>query len=178
VIPVPLIAFPIALLATLLLSGGTAFWGYEHGIAIQEARDAKADLAQAQQDLKDHKKNDAIADKAGKDFEDAKPKIRTKVEYRDREIHIPPDADPFVPVWFVRMFNDIASVEPPADAYPGQSDSAPSRTRLSGTRAVLKAWAIKYETCRKQVDSIRELNAVLPTPPSDKPDLFTRLNPF
>ncbi len=176
--PVPLIAFPIALLAALLLSGGTAFWGYEHGIAIQEARDAKADLDQARKDLDDHKKNDAIADKAGKGFEDAKPKIVTQVQYRDRDIVIPPDSDPFVPVWFVRMFNDIASVEPPSDAYPGQPDSAPSRTRLSGTRVVLKSWAIKYETCRKQVDSIRELNAVLPTPPAKQPSFLDRINPF
>jgi len=179
-IPVPMIAFPIALLV-LLLTGGGAFWlGDSHGTFVERAAQEHANLVQAQKDLADHKKNDEIADKAGKGFENEKPKIVTRVEYRDRtrDIVIPPDADPFVPVWFVRMFNDIASVEPPADAYPGQPDGAPSRTRLSGTRAVLKAWAIKYETCRAQVDAIRELNPVLPSPPEKRPAFLERINPF
>jgi hypothetical protein len=138
----------------------------------------EAQLVQTQKDLKDHKRNDTIADNAGKKFEDAKPQIITQVQYRDRNIVIPPDADPFVPVWFVRMFNDIASVERPADPYPGLDDGAPSRTRLSGTRSVLKSWAIKYETCRKQIDSIRELNPVLPSPPQEQKGLLEHLNPF
>lgn len=170
---------PYAILGVVgffLVSVGGAWWlGDNHGTFVERAAQTQANLDQARRDLADHKKNDLIADKAGKDFEDAKPKIVTQVQFRDRNIVIPPDADPFVPVWFVRMFNDIASVEPPADAYPGQSDSAPSRTRLSGTRAVLKAWAIKYETCRAQVDGTRELNAVLPIPPAEKQSLLERM---
>lgn len=162
---------------TWLASLALCFWlAYARGHDDMRNAQTEANFAQAKTDLANHKKNDQIADKAGKGFENAKPQIVTQVQYRDRNIIIPPDADPFVPVWYVRMFNDIASVEPPADAYPGQPDSAPSRTRLSGTRAVLKAWAIKYETCRKQVDSIRELNAVLPTPiEQSKPTLFDRM---
>lgn len=168
-----------AVLFWLVTVGGVGYLTYERGKDDQISYQAKADLKQARQDLADHKKNDAIANTAGKKFEDAKPKIINQVQYRDRNIVIPADSDPFVPVWFVRMFDDIASVEPPADAYPGQPDSAPSRTRLSGTRVVLKAWAVKYETCRGQIDAIRELNPVLPIPPSaDQPSLLERLNPF
>jgi hypothetical protein len=163
----------------LLASVGGAFWlGDNHGTFVERAAQTQANLDQALKDLNDHKKNDLIAAKAGQGFENEKPQIITRVQYRDRDIIIPPDADPFVPVWFVRMFNDIASVEPPSDAYPGQPDSAPSRTRLSGTRAVLKAWAIKYETCRAQIDGIRELKPVLPTPADEKPSLFHQINPF
>jgi hypothetical protein len=164
-----------AWLASLVLCGWLM---YARGHDDMRNAQTEANFAQAQKDLNDHKKNDAIADKAGKGFEDAKPKIITQVQYRDRNTNIPSDADPFVPVWFVRMFNDIASVEPPADAYPGQPDSAPSRTRLSGTRAVLKAWAIKYETCRAQIDGIRELKPVLPTPAEDQKSVFDHINPF
>lgn len=166
----------VAWLASLALCGWL-FYARGHDDMRNAYTEARA--AQLEKDLSDHKKNDLIADKAGKKFEDAKPKIITQVQYRDRNINIPPDSDPFVPVWFVRMFNDIASVEPPSDSYPGQPDSAPSRTRLSGTRAVLKAWAIKYETCRAQIDGIRELNAVLPSPaPPEKPSFLDRINPF
>lgn len=164
--------------AWLLSIAVTGWLMYARGHDDMRNAQTEANFAQAQRDLADHKENDKIADTAGKKFEDAKPQIVTQVQYRDRNIIIPPDADPFVPVWFVRMFNDIASVEPPPDPYPGQSDSSPSRTRLSGTRAVLKAWAIKYETCRKQVDSIRELKAVLPTPPQEESGFFEKLNPF
>lgn len=174
-IPIPLIAFPIALLVALLMSGGAGFYGYEHGQAIQEARDTKAALTEARQDLADHKANDKIADDAGKKFEDVKPQIVTQVQYRDHDIVIPPDSDPFVPVWFVRMFDDIASVQPPADPYPGQPDGSPSGVRLSETRPVLKGWATKYETCRKAIDGIRELNPVLPTPPHEEKSLIDKL---
>lgn len=176
-IPVPLIAFPLTLLGFLLVTAGTTFWGYEHGVAIQEARDEKAQNVQLRKDLEDHKINDAKANEAGKKFENEKPQIVTQVQYRDRtrDVFIPPDADPFVPIWFVRMFNDLARVEPPDDPYPGQSPDAPSRTRLSGTRPVLRAWVIKYETCRKQIDDIRELKPILPPPPQQEKTLLDKL---
>src|SRR5690348_9014114 len=90
--------------------GGASFFSYERGKDDQAAYQTKVDLAQAQKDLADHKKNDVIANNAGRKFEDAKPRVVTQVQYRDHNIIIPPDADPFVPIWFVRMFNDIASV--------------------------------------------------------------------
>lgn len=177
-VPVPVIAFPIALLGALAVTGGASFWAYEHGQAVAEARQTKADFAQYRQDQE--VLIPKLLEKAGKasqDFEAAKPKIITQVQWRTRDVQIPADADPFVPVWFVRMFDRLASEDPAADTYPGEPAGAPSRTRLSGTKPVLEAWVGKYETCRKQIDSIRELNPMLPQPIEEK-SLFDRLNPF
>lgn len=176
-IPVPLIAFPIALLVTLLLSGGAGFWGYEHGIAIQEARQTKAELIQERQERKDDAANIAKAQQAGGHFEEQKPQIIREVQTRTQTVTIPPDADPFVPVWFVRMFDRLASADSGADTYPGEPAGNPSRTRLSGTKPVLEAWVSKYETCRKQISAIGELKPVLPKVPEDR-TIFDRINPF
>jgi hypothetical protein len=166
-----------AWLASILLVGWLT---YTRGHDDMRNAYTEASLAQAQKDLADHKKNDKIADAAGKKFEDEKTKIVTQIQYRDRtrDVFIPPDSDPFLPIWAVRMWNDLASIEPPSDPYPGQSPDAPSRTRLSGIRPVLRAWVVKYETCRKQIDDIRELKPVLPLPPGDKPDFLDHINPF
>lgn len=177
-IPVPLIAFPIGLLAALLLSGGTGYWGYNHGMAIQEARQTKAELKAAEEDLADYKKGNEKAAEAGKKFEDAKPIIVHDVHDRIREVHIPPDADPLLPVWFVRMFDRLASGDPAADSYPAQPDGAPSRVRLSRTRPVLEAWVVKYETCVKQVDDTHDLNPVLPQPTPKEENFLGKLIPF
>jgi hypothetical protein len=176
-IPIPLIAFPIALLVTLLLSGGTAFWGYEHGLAIQEARQTKAELVQERQERKDDATNIAKAQQVGGHFEEQKPQIIHEVQTRTQTITIPPDADPFVPVWFVRMFDRLASADSGADTYPGQSAGDPSRTRLSGVKPVLEGWVTKYETCRKQIVAIGELKPVLPKPPEED-GVLDKLNPF
>lgn len=136
-------------------------------------------LASANQRLADAGKNNKIADDAGKKFEDAKPRIITQIQYRTREIVIPPDADPFMPVWFVRMWDRVASGSSAADPYPGLDAGAASDVRLSEVRTVLERWAGKYETCQLQIDSIRQLKPVLPPPPAtEKPSVFEQLNPF
>jgi hypothetical protein len=149
------------------MSGGAAFVGYQHGRAIEKSELVSVENKKLEQDAKDHATNDKIANDAGRSFEQAKPIIVTQVRDRIREVRVPPDADPVLPVWFERMFDRLAAGNTVADAYPGEPDSAPSRLRLSGVQPVLTAWVIKYETCRKQVDDIRELNPVLPAPPKE-----------
>lgn len=176
-IPNPWIILGAVLFLLAAVSG--AYWlGDNHGTFVERAAQTAANLAQAKKDLADHQKNDQIADKAGREFEDAKPQIIKEVHDRVQTIRIPPDADPFLPVWFVRMFDRLASEDPTADPYPGQSDSAPSGVRLSGTRPVLTKWVEKYETCRRQVDGTYELKPVLPAPPVQEEGFFGRNNPF
>ena len=172
IIPVPVIAFPVALIGVLFFAGGTTFWGYTHGVSVQEARQTKAELVQARKDFVDWKKNEDKANAASTKFEEQKPQIIREVHERTRTITIPPDADPLVPVWFVRMFDRLASKDPSADAYPGEPDGSASRIRLSGTKPVLENWVEKYETCRAQVDAIRELKPVLPQPVEESKSLF------
>lgn len=177
IVPVPVIAFPIALASMLAVTGGVSTWTYYHGKFVAGAEQTEANLVQARKDFKVTLDLAKRANDAGQKFEEQKPLITERILERTKTIVIPADADPFVPVWFVRMFNDLASIESPDDPYPGQSDGAPSRTRLSGTRPVLTAWVAKYETCRSQIDAIRELNPVLPLPKAE-PGLFDKLNPF
>lgn len=133
-------------------------------------------LDTANQRLADAGKNNKIADDAGKKFEDEKPKIVTQIQWRTREIVIPPDADPLMPVWFVRMWDRVASGSSAADPYPGLDAGAASDVRLSEVRTVLERWAGKYETAQLQIDSIRKLKPVLPPPTEEPtPSLFERI---
>lgn len=161
--------------ALIASNTATHFLSYASGKDDQIAYQTTADLAQARLDLKTAEELAKKGDEAGRKFEDAKPQIVREVRERTREIVIPPDADPFVPVWFVRMFDRLASGDPTADTYPGQSDSAASRTRLSGTRPVLEGWVSKYETCRAQIVAIGELKPVLPQPPKDERTFLERI---
>jgi hypothetical protein len=130
-IPIPLIAFPIALLATLLLSGGTAFWGYEHGIAIQEARQTKTELNQANANIADMKAKDAAAAKAGEAHDTHVQTVHDTTREIVRTVTIPAASDPYLPVGFVRMFDRAASRQLGADPYPGKSDGDASDVRVS-----------------------------------------------
>lgn len=177
-IPVPAIAFPIALLATLLLSGGAGFWGYNHGVAVQEARQTKVELQQANKALADATANNKIANEAGQQHEQGVKVVHDTTREIVRTVTIPPDADPYLPVWFVRLFDRFASRTLTGDPYPGKSDSAPSDVRLSEARTMLGRWADEYYVCRQQVIDIGKLNPVLPPPPEDRRGLFDKLNPF
>lgn len=135
-------------------------------------------LTQANRNLVDAGKNNKIADDAGQKHETEVKIIHDKGQDIIHSIIVPPDADPLVPVWFVRLFDRFASRDVTADAYPGKSDSEPSDVRMSEVRIVLRGWADSYYTCKKQVDDTRELNPVLPPPPQEKKSLIDQLNPF
>lgn len=166
-----------SIIAFVLYTGGVGYLSYSRGKDDQANYQLKVDLAQARKDLKAGQKNTNIANTAGANFEAQKPIILTQVRERVEWKDIPPDADPFLPVWFVRMQHNLASNEPQRDPYPGEPDGALSTTRLSRAREVLTSWAVQYETCRKAVDSIRELKPVLPAPPEEK-SFFQKLDIF
>lgn len=177
IVPVPVIAFPIALVAMLVVTGGVSTWTYYHGKFVAGAEQTEANLIQARKDFKVTLDLAKKANDAGQKFEEQKPLITERILERTKTIVIPADADPFVPVWFVRMFDRLASGDASADTYSGEPAGAPSRTRLSGTKPVLEKWVAKYEACQLQVDSIRELNPMLPLPKAE-PGFFDKVNPF
>lgn len=176
--PTAIAAAAGAWLLSIVIAVGVSGWlFYKRGHDDMRNAYTEAQVVVLKKDLNDAKKNGKIADDAGKKFENAKPQIVREVRDRTNTIIIPPDADPFLPVWTVRMFDRLASGDRTADTYPGEPDGAPSRTRLSGIKPVLEAWVEKYEVCRAQVDGTRELNPVLPRPPRE-PNFFDRLLNF
>lgn len=172
------IKIAIVLLAFIAYSGIGGWMLYTRGKDDQKNWQTQQDLLQAQRDLKEAQDLTKKANQAGKDFEDAKPQIATQVRWRTNTIVVPPDADPLLPIWFVRMFDRLASEDPSADPYPGEPAGGSSRTRLSGARPVLESWVTKYETCRTAIKQIRELEPVLPLPPQDERGFLNKLNPF
>lgn len=137
----------------------------------QELNQANAALVLAQ-------KTNQAAKVAGDKHEEQKVVIREKTREIYRSVTIPPDADPVLPVWFVRLLNRASSRNTADDPYPGQPDSDPSTVRLSEAGRMLSdGWADKYYVCRKQVEDIAKLNPVLPPPPPD-PSFFDKLSPF
>lgn len=153
-IPIPLIAFPIALLATLLLSGGTAFWGYEHGIAIQEARQTKAELSQANANIADMKRKDAVAAKAGEVHDEHMQTVHDTTREIIRTVTIPAASDPYLPVGFVRLFDRAASRQFGADPYPGKSDGDASDVKVSEAGNLLAENFGEADACRVQLTDL------------------------
>jgi hypothetical protein len=177
VIPVPLIAFPIALLATLLLSGGGAFWGYEHGIAIQEARQTKTELAQANANIADMKRKDEAAAKAGEAHDAQIRTVHDTTREIVRTVTIPAASDPYLPVGFVRMFDRAASRQLGADPYPGKSDGDASDVRVSEAAHLLTD---NFGDCEANRVQLSDLIAYLKSDraPAAKPSWLDNLNPF
>lgn len=176
-IPVPLIAFPLALLGMLLLSGGAGFWGYEHGIAIQEARQTKTELAQANANIADMKRKTEAADKAGEEHDVKVRTVHDTTREIIRTVTIPAASDPYLPVGFVRLFDRAASRQFGADPYPGKSDGDPSDVRVSEAANLLAKNFGECEATRLQLtDLIEYLKTV--RAPAEKPSLIDRINPF
>lgn len=166
----------IAALGLLGTVGGSVM-GYRHGKFVEHSEQVVRENAELAAQVEAEKKNAKIAFEAGKKFEDDKKQTPDQVRWRTREIVIPPDADPFMPIWFVRMFDRLASESNTADPYPGEPDGASSDVRLSEVKSVLERWVVKYEDADKQISAIRQLNPVLPPPP-EEPGFLERNNPF
>lgn len=171
--PYVIIGAIVGWLASIALTGWLM---YTRGHDDMRNAYTEQQLVAANANLKAAAKNNKLADDAGKKFEDAKPQIVQRIVERTREIRIPSDADPLMPVWFVRMWDRVASGSSAADPYPGLDAGAASDVRLSEVRTVLERWAGKYETCQLQIDSIRQLRPVLPPPKEEStPSLFERI---
>lgn len=169
----------LGLVAAFLLSNAsTGTLLYIRGKDDQIAYQNTVELKKANKALADAGKNQKIADAAGVQHEKEVQIIHERGRDIIHTVNIPPDADPFVPVWFVRLFDRLASRSLTADAYPGQPENNTSDIRLSEVRIVLGQWADKYYTCQKQIIDINQLNPVLPPPPEEKPDFLHRINPF
>ena len=162
----------------LLSTAGTGTLMYIRGRDDMKAAYTEQQLTAANKALVDAGKNNQIADKAGKDHEVQIQIIHDKGRDIVNTIRIPPDADPLLPIWFVRLWDRFASRSLTADAYSGKSDSDPSDVRLSEARTMLGKWADEYYACRQQVIDTGKLNPVLPPPPAEAKSFFSKLNPF
>lgn len=172
----------IGMIVFFLVSiGGTGYLAYERGNDDAIAAVTTQQLAKANQALKDVAANTAIAHKADETHTAGVQVVHDTTHEILRTVTLPPDADPYLPVGFVRLFDRAASRDPTADPYPGKSDGEPSDVRVSQAQTLLVTdWADKYYTCKRQVDDTRDLNPVLPQPvpvPATK-TLLDRLNPF
>jgi hypothetical protein len=178
IVPTPIIAFPIAALVAVGLTAGAWFGGVGHGKFVERAAHTEQQLAQANRSLADSQKNQETADKAGAEHEQHVQIVRERTREIVRTVTIPPDADPFVPVWFVRLYDRLASRAVNADPYPGQSEGDPSDVRLSETRPLLARASDEYFACRKQIEDIVALKPVLPPPAAPERGFLERLTPF
>tara|TARA_R110000868_G_scaffold92457_1_gene256589 strand:- start:186 stop:722 length:537 start_codon:yes stop_codon:yes gene_type:complete len=162
----------------LVSTVGTGALMYMRGKDDMKAVYTEQELGKANKALVAAHKNNAIGKKAGDDHEQQKVVIHEKTREIYRSVTIPPDADPLLPVWFVRLLNRASSRNTADDPYPGQPDSDPSTIRLSEAGRMLSdGWADKYYVCRKQIEDIGKLNPVLPPPPPST-SFFDKLNPF
>lgn len=176
-IPIPLIAFPIAMLAVLLMGGGATFWGYETGISVQEARQTKTELDQANDNIEAMKADNIKAAKAGEQHDANVQTVHDTTREIIRTVTIPAASDPYLPVGFVRMFDRAASRDKRADPYPGKSDGDPSDVRVSEAGNLLTSNFGDCEANRVQlsdlIDYVRSDRA-----PEKKPTWLERNNPF
>jgi hypothetical protein len=164
-----------AWLASLLLCGWLM---YARGHDDMRNAYTEQQLTQANRNLANAGKNNSIAHKADEQHQQGVQVVHDTTREIVRTVTIPPDADPLLPVWFVRLFDRFASRSITGDPYPGKSDGEPSDVRLSEARTMLGKWADDYYTCREQVIDTGKLNPVLPAPPEDKRNIFDKLNPF
>lgn len=138
----------------------------------------KQELREANAKLSAKAVNDKKADDAGVKHEKDKEDIHVVTRTIRESVVVPPDRDPFVPVWFVRLLDRAAVRSATADPAPSQSAGDPSDVRLSEVGDVLTSQADDYYQCRKQVENIVSLEPVLPAPPEQKEGFFGRINPF
>lgn len=128
----------LGLLATLLLSNAaTGTLLYMRGRDDMIAAYTKQELGKANATIRDMKAKDAKAAKAGEDHDRHQGAARKATRQIADSVDIPPVADPYLPVGFVRMFDRAASRNIGADPYPGKSDGDPSDVRVSEAASLL-----------------------------------------
>lgn len=171
--------WPLIKMGLILTFISVVSWlSYARGRDDNENYHNKVTLAATQKELRDAQRNDNIADHAGKEHAQSVQVVHDTTREIVRTVTVPADADPFMPVWFVRLWDRLATQSPSADPYPGKLENASSDTRLSEVKSMLAAWEDKYYVCQKQVDDTNELNPVLPSPPEEDKGIFHNLNPF
>lgn len=162
----------------LLSTVGAGALAYMRGRDDMKAVYTTQELSKANKALVDAQKNNETANAAGAQHETQVQIIRERGRDIIRTVTIPPDADPRMPVWFVRLWDRFASRTVAGDPYPGKSDGDPSDVRLSEARTVLGQWADEYYACRQQVIDTSKLKPVLPRPVEEPRTFLHRLSPF
>lgn len=168
-----------AWLASVLLAAGVSGWlFYQRGHDDMRNAVTEQALAATTAELKktEAKVNRAAA--AGADHDKRETQVIHDTRTILKTVTIPPDSDPYVPVWFVRLHDRSASRWAGGDPYPGKSDGDPSDVRLSQAVAMLAA---NYESCevnRGRLTDIIDLKPVMPAQPEAPPrDFLDRINP-
>lgn len=173
--PYVILSGAAAWLASLVLCGWLM---YARGHDDMRNAYTEQQLTQANTNLRNSQKNQDRADQAGFEHEQKVQVVHDTTREIVRTVSVPADADPYVPVWFVRLWDRLAGRSLDGDAYPGKSESAASDVRLSEVKPVLAKWADDFYACRQQVADIVALKPVLPAPKAESKTVFDRLNPF
>lgn len=167
-IPVPVIALPISLLVALAMCAGAWFMGDNHGTFVERAAQTQQALANANATIKAKDAEIKSGDKSAEDHDRNNTQVNVDTSAIGRALQnalakLPPSADPFMPVWWVRNHDRSASRYVGADLYPGKPDDAASDVRMSEAAALLKTDYAICETNRTQladlIARIKEANA-------------------
>lgn len=141
-------------------------------------------FATAQQTIKDMKTKQAKADQAGEKHDVNNVRVNVDTSAIGRSLQealakMPVNSDPYMPVWFVRVFDRSASRDATADPYPGKSDYDASDIRLSQAGALLATNFGKCEANRVQLtDLIAYLKEDRAQLPQKTQSFLDHLNPF
>lgn len=165
-----------AWLASIILCGWLM---YARGHDDMRNAVTEQQLTQANSNITGMKANDAKAAKAGEDHDVKTQTVHDTTREIVRTVTIPADADPYLPVGFVRLFDRSASRSIGADPYPGKSDGDASDVRVSEAASLLVGDFDKCETNRVQLaDLIAYVRSEQTPTPAPKPSWLDSLNPF
>lgn len=175
--PRVLLGLVVAFLISNSVTGGLLYF---RGRDDMKAFYTTQELANANKALARTKGTQDRATQAAQDHNNHETQVIHDTRTILKTVTIPPDSDPFVPVWFVRLHDRSASRWAGGDPYPGKSDGEPSDVRLSQAIAMLAA---NYEGCevnRSRITDIIAIKPVMPAVPTVAPErgLLDRINPF
>jgi len=169
----------LGLVATLLLTnvatGGLLYMrgrdDMKSAYTLQQLKTANATIAGM-------KTKQEGADKAGEKHDGNVQIVRSTTREIVRTVQIPADADPYLPVGFVRLWDRAASRNIGADPYPGKSDGDPSDVRVSEAGRLLAG--TNFAACEENRTQLADLIAYLRADrePAAKPSWLDRINPF
>lgn len=159
--PNPWVILGVVLFFLASISGASLL-AYSRGKDDMKAAYTTQELAGANKKIAAMEAEGREADKAGGQHDGKKTEVRNETRIIERTVTITPDSDPYMPVWFVRLFDRAAGRNIGSDPYPGKSDGERSDVRLSEVKSVLVR---NFEACelnRVQLDDfsayMREAN--------------------
>lgn len=162
-------------IASVLGVGGLM---YMRGRDDMKAAYTAQQLAQANTTIEGMKHKQAVSDTAGEVHDQHTNTVRETTREIVKTVTIPADADPFLPVGFVRLFDRAASRNIGADPYPGKSDGDPSDVRVSEAGSLLAG--TDFARCEENRVQLSDLIAYLKADraPEKMPGWLDNINPF